>query len=86
MPANKRISRDAQLAALAYNDAVRDILRSDGKFDLGDERSRDAVWEWDGVTWSRIPLVDRPGRPGGAAVEEPPYVEVERDEDLAVAP
>jgi hypothetical protein len=67
-----------RLIALAFNDAIRDILHSDGKFHLSDDRSRDAIWEWDGVRWSRIPLVER-------AVEEPPFVEVAREEDLAVA-
>jgi hypothetical protein len=66
----------AALLALAYQDAVRDILRADGRFHLDDEESGDAVWEWDGVRWSRISLVDRVER-------EPPFVEVDREEDLA---
>ena len=66
------------LQALAYNDAVRDILACDGTFHLDDERRPDAVWEWDGVRWSRVPLLER-------AADEPPFVEVEREEDLAVA-
>jgi len=75
----RRRKRDTEeLAAQAYRDAVRDILATDGKFHLADEATRDAVWEWDGVRWSRIPLLDR-------AAEEPPFVEVEHDEDLAVA-
>ena len=82
MPAKKRTARAShespQLLALAFTDAMRDILRSDGKFHLSDDRSRNAVWEWDGVRWSRIPLLER-------VVEEPPFVEVEGDEDLAVA-
>lgn len=77
----RRRGRDTkELMALAYRDAVRDILACDGTFQLADEQTRDAVWEWDGVTWSRIPLVDR-----GRASDQPPFVEVERDEDLAVA-
>ena len=73
MPAKKRIARETRkLQALAYDDAVRDILRADGKFNLGDDESRDAVWEWDGVEWRRLPLVDRP-------------IAVEHEEDLAVA-
>jgi hypothetical protein len=68
-----------ELMARAYRHAVRDILASDGKFHLADEQSRDAVWEWDGVSWSRIPLVDR------GSGDQPPFVEVERDDDLAVA-
>ena len=73
MPAKTRITRETRkLKALAYVDAVRDILMSDGAFNLGDDNSGDAVWEWDGVEWTRIPLVDRP-------------IEVEREEDAAVA-
>ncbi|HEX9102066.1 MAG TPA: hypothetical protein VF997_07680 [Polyangia bacterium] len=73
MPAKKPATRESPaLRALAWNDAVRDILYSDGKLLLGDERTGDAVWEWDGVTWRRVPLVDRP-------------VDVQREEDLAVA-
>lgn len=73
MPAQRRIPRETRkLQALAYDDAVRDILRADGRFNLGDDESGDAVWEWDGVEWSRIPLVDRP-------------IVVEHEEDVAVA-
>ena len=73
MPAKTRTVREsAKLQALAYDDAVRDILRADGRFDLGDDESRDAVWEWDGIEWRRIPLVDAP-------------IAVVHDEDLAVA-
>jgi hypothetical protein len=84
MPAKKRRTVTAhkespKLIALAFTDAMRDIVHSDGKFHLSDDSSRDAVWEWDGLRWSRIPLVDR------HAGDEPPFVEVERDEDLAVA-
>jgi hypothetical protein len=86
MPAKKRTVRahheSPKLIALAFSDAMRDILSSDGKFHLGDDRTGDAVWEWDGVSWSRIPLVDRHS---GRSADEPPYVEVERDDDLAVA-
>jgi hypothetical protein len=84
MPAKTRTFKtpadSLELQAMAYNDAVRDILHSDGKFHLGDERRPDAVWEWDGVRWSRIPLLERDhGR------DEPPFVEIERDEEIAVA-
>ena len=79
--APRRRAKPRSSPALAYNDAVRDILRADGRFNLGDDRSRDAVWEWDGVRWRRIPLVDRPV---GRAADEPPFVEVEREDDLAV--
>jgi hypothetical protein len=56
--------------AMAYDDAVRDILRSDGIFHLidGDERPPDAVWQWDGVRWKRLPLDERE-EPLGAVVE-----------------
>ena len=66
------------LPALAFTDAMRDILHSDGKFHLSDDRTRDAVWEWNGARWSRIPLLER-------VVDEAPYADVEGDEDLAVA-
>ena len=73
MPAKRQLVRETRkLQALAYNDAVRDILRADGKFNLGDDESGDAVWEWDGVEWRRIPLVDQP-------------IAVEHEEDRAVA-
>lgn len=75
----RRMGKRQKLEALAYADAVRDILAADGKLHLADESTRDAVWEWDGVRWSRIPLVDR------GAGDQPPFVEVERDDDLAVA-
>lgn len=82
MPVKKRIARarreSPKLMALAFTDALRDILRSDGKFHLSDDRTRDAVWEWDGVRWSRVPLDNH-------VAQEPPYVEVERDDELAVA-
>ena len=70
------------LAALAYADAVRDILAADGRFHLADGERHDAVWEWDGVRWTRLPLVDRPI---GRAQENPPFADVESDDDLAVA-
>ena len=44
---------------------------------MSDESTHDAVWEWDGVSWSRLPLVD-------SGSDQPPFVEVERDDDLAV--
>lgn len=73
MPTQRAIPRETRkLQALAYDDAVRDILRADGRFNLGDDDSRDAVWEWDGVEWRRIPLVDQP-------------IAVEHEEDRAVA-
>ena len=45
-----------KLQALAFTDAVRDILASDGVFNLGDDRQGDTVWEWDGLRWTRVPL------------------------------
>ncbi len=79
MPAKNRIAPEsAKLQALAYDDAVRDILRADGRFNLGDERRPDAVWEWDGIKWTRVPL-DEHGS------DEPPIIEVEHELDLAVA-
>lgn len=45
-----------KMMALAYNDAVRDILQHDGVFKLSDHRRRDAIWEWDGVAWKSVPL------------------------------
>lgn len=44
--------------ARAYGDAVRDILVSDGMFHLGDERRADTVWQWDGLGWERLTLID----------------------------
>ena len=75
----RRMGKRQKLEALAYADAVRDILAADGKLQLVDETTRDAVWEWDGVSWNRVPLVDR------GAADQPPFVEVERDDDLALA-
>ena len=69
-----------QMMALAFNDAVRDILHADGVFPLRDDRRGDAVWEWDGVRWKRLPLVDEPAK------EEPPSVEIEPDAEMAWAP
>lgn len=67
------------MVALAYADAVRDILAWDDRFRLADNERHDAVWEWDGSAWRRLPLVDRPiGR-------EHDLGEREADDDLAVA-
>jgi len=55
----KRHCETKQRQAAAYNDAVRDILHADGVFHLvGDERRPDAVWQWDGVHWKKLPIVD----------------------------
>jgi hypothetical protein len=81
MPTPKSCTRHREtphLIALAYDDAVRDILRSDGKFHL-DDRHGDHVWQWDGARWDRVPLVD------GAAQDEPPFIDVEREDDVAAA-
>ena len=84
MPAKKRTAaprkrhiESPKLVALAFNDAVRDILHADGKFHLGDDRRGDAVWQWDGVRWERIPLVDRRRR------DDAPMIEVEHDVEMA---
>jgi hypothetical protein len=44
--------------ARAYRDAVRDILVADGLFHLGDDRRGDTVWQWDGLRWRRLTLLD----------------------------
>jgi hypothetical protein len=54
---SKRHIETAQLRASAYGDAVRDILRTDGVFHMiGNERRPDAVWQWDGVYWKKLPI------------------------------
>ena len=55
----KRHGEPQHLQALAYNDAVRDILRAEGVFKLSDQR-RDTIWEWDGVSWSQLALAASP--------------------------
>ncbi len=46
MKTTKRHIETKQRQAAAYNDAVRDILHTDGVFHLvGDERRPDAVWQ-----------------------------------------
>jgi hypothetical protein len=40
--------------ALAFVDAVRDILKSEGRFCLAEPGRDDAVWQWDGTHWRRI--------------------------------
>jgi hypothetical protein len=69
-----------QLLALAMTDAMRDILAVDGRLHLAGESTGDAVWQWDGITWSRIPMVD------SDVDREPPVIDIEGEEDLAVAP
>ncbi len=59
-PAARTRPESMKLQALAFSDAVRDILSCDGVFNLGDDSRRDSVWEWDGVRWTRVPLVDAP--------------------------
>ena len=60
MPRKKLTAHHRQEAmkmqALAFSDAVRDILSCDGVFNLGDDTRRDTVWQWDGVRWTRVPL------------------------------
>jgi hypothetical protein len=84
MPAKKRITckrtryvETPQLMALAFNDAVRDILALDGAFHVGDER-RGAVWQWNGVRWKELSMGDRLGGDG-------PRGAVERGAELAPA-
>jgi hypothetical protein len=60
----KRPGEPQHLKALAYNDAVRDILRAEGVFKLSDQR-RDTIWEWDGVSWHQLALLVLPS-PGAA--------------------
>jgi hypothetical protein len=74
---SKRHIETAQLKASAYNDAVRDILHSDGVFHLvGDERRPDAVWQWDGVHWRKLPIDD-------LVDEQPGQAPLEREEGAA---
>ncbi len=63
-----------RMMALAYDDAVRDILRSDGVFKLSDERAPDAVWEWNGVSWRRVSLdeLEPHDRSGAGGTEAEP--------------
>jgi hypothetical protein len=57
MKTTKRHIETKKRQAAAYNDAVRDILHTDGVFHLiGDERRPDAVWQWDGITWKKLPI------------------------------
>ena len=78
MKKTKRHIETKQRQAAAYNDAVRDILHSDGVFHLvGDERRPDAVWQWDGVHWRKLPIED-------AHEEAPAQIEHE-DGDTMVA-
>ena len=68
-----------KMQALAFNDAVRDILRCDGIFKLSDERQADAIWEWDGIEWRRVSLDER-------TLEEPPIYEIGDEDGLASRP
>lgn len=61
-----------KLMALAFSDAVRDILQADGVFHLGDERQDDTVWEWDGVRWTRLPLSKNPSFDDQASSQHEP--------------
>jgi hypothetical protein len=67
-----------KLMAAAYEDAVRDILATDGHFHLAGHRRDDGGWAWDGVRWTRIHHVDAP-----PAVAE--FVEAEALDDVAAA-
>lgn len=74
--ARPRRADSPHLMALAFSDAVRDILRADGVFHLGDSRRGDAVWAWDGVRWTRVPLGAARRRPEGT---RPPDATAEAD-------
>jgi hypothetical protein len=47
-----------KLMAAAYEDAVRDILASDGHFHLAGHGRDDGGWAWDGLRWTRVHHVD----------------------------
>ncbi len=65
-------SKDSpKLQALAFDDAVRDILAADGSFHLADEERGDGVWQWDGQRWQRL------------VIGEPNVVAVVHEEDRA---
>jgi hypothetical protein len=40
----------------ALRDAMRDILRDQGVFNLNDERHPTIIWSWDGESWSQLRL------------------------------
>jgi hypothetical protein len=75
------------LDALAYADAVRDILAADGTFHLYDRERGDAVWQWDGVRWTRTELIKRliNSADDAGADEDQAFAELEAEDDLAVA-
>ena len=81
----RRTSRS--LDALAYADAVRDILATDGAFRLYDRERGDAVWEWDGVRWTRLELMKRLIHSSNdhGADEDAELLAVQAADDLAVA-
>jgi hypothetical protein len=47
-----------KLMSAAYEDAVRDILASDGHFHLAGHGRDDGGWAFDGLRWTRIHHVD----------------------------
>ncbi len=53
------------MMALAFNDAVRDILAADGVFRLSDEEGQGTIWEWDGARWHRVTFDDGGGDESG---------------------
>jgi len=78
MKTTKRHIETKKRQAAAYDDAVRDILRSDGIFHLvGNERRPDAVWQWDGLTWRKLPIEE--------LHEDRPAARVEHDDDTMAA-
>jgi hypothetical protein len=60
--------RKVKLAARAFDDAVRDILRADGRFSLADANEPSLVWQFDGCRWT--PLALRSGRTPERAASE----------------
>jgi hypothetical protein len=83
MSNSSRHPESSERRAMAFADAVRDILRTDGVFHLADPGWRcasdepmretpgsddrgSAVWQWDGVRWTRLvldePVAELPSR------------------------
>ena len=69
-----------KLMAAAYEDAVRDILASDGHFHLAGHGRDDGGWVFDGLRWTRVHHVDE-RHPSAKAPEVAP----ETFDDVAAA-
>jgi hypothetical protein len=77
MKTTKRHIETKKRQAAAYNDAVRDILRTDGVFHLvGNEPRPAAVWQWDGVHWKKLPIEE-------AHEERPKQIEQQEGDPMA---